>query len=70
MFYRDFQKFFSILIDDSVRNTVCRSYLNDSIKQIAYIDEDKNETKFPLNSIDDILKYTDQLKRVVKKIKK
>jgi len=44
--------------------------LNDSKKQIAFIDEDKNETKFPLNSIDDILKYTDQLKRVVKKFKK
>ncbi|GAB6279512.1 MAG: hypothetical protein STSR0006_15230 [Lentimicrobium sp.] len=44
--------------------------MNDSIKQIAFIDEDKNKTKFPLNSIDDILKYTDQLKRVVKKFKK
>ncbi|HOD61495.1 MAG TPA: type I restriction endonuclease [Bacilli bacterium] len=70
IFYRDFQKFFSILIDDSVRNTVCRLYLNDSIKQIAFIDENKNETKFPLNSIDDIFKYTDQLKQVVKKFKK
>ena len=70
IFYRDFQNFFSILIDDSIRNTVCKLYLNDSIKQIAFVDEDKKGTKFQLNSTDDIFKYTDQLKQAVKKFKK
>jgi predicted type IV restriction endonuclease len=65
--YRDFQNFFSILIDDSVRNTVCRLYLNDSQKEIAILDEKKNENRFPLDSIDDIYKFSDQLKEVAKK---
>ncbi len=66
IYYRDFQKFFSILIDDSVRNTVCRLYLSGSVKQIAFIDENKNETKYQINSIDDIFQYSEQLRKIAK----
>ena len=66
IFYRDFQKFFSILIDDSVRNTICRLYLTDELKQIAFLDENKNETRYPLESVDSIYKYSDQLRNVAK----
>lgn len=66
IFYRDFQKFFGILIDDSVRNTVCRLYLTESLKQIAFLDDKKNETRFSINSVDDIYQYADQLRQVVK----
>jgi predicted type IV restriction endonuclease len=65
--YRDFQNFFSILIDDSIRNTVCRFYLSETQKQIGFIDENKNENRFPLNTIDDIYKFSDQLKQIAKK---
>jgi hypothetical protein len=65
--YRDFHNFFSILIDDSVRNTICRLYLRDLGKEIAIMDEKKNENRFPLNSIDDIYKFSEQLKDVAKK---
>jgi predicted type IV restriction endonuclease len=65
--YRDFQYFFSILIDDSQRNTICRLYLTETEKQIAFLDQSKNETRFPLISIDDIYKFSDQLKEVAKK---
>lgn len=66
IYYRDFQSFFSILIDDSIRNTLCRFYLTDKSKEIAVIDEKKNEIKFPLTSLDDIYKYSDQLRRTAK----
>jgi len=66
IFYRDFQKFFSILIDDSFRNTVCRLYLTESGKYIAFLDEKKNEIIFQLDSIDDIFKHADQLRQAVK----
>jgi predicted type IV restriction endonuclease len=65
--YRDFQNFFSILIDDSIRNTICRLYLTDLQKQIAFIDDNKNENRFVLNTIDDIYKFSDQLKTIAKK---
>jgi predicted type IV restriction endonuclease len=70
VFYRDFQKFFSILIDDSIRNTVCKLYLTDSTKQIAFLNDEKNETKYPLDSIDDIYKFSAQLKEIAKKFMK
>jgi hypothetical protein len=66
IFYRDFQRFFSILIDDSIRNTICRLYLSETTKEIAFLDDKKNEVRFPLTTIDDIFKYSDQLKQIVK----
>jgi len=66
VYYRDFQKFFSILIDDSVRNTVCRLYLSGSVKQIVFLDENKNETKYQINEVDDIFQYSDQLRKIAK----
>ena len=39
IYYRDFQNFFSILIDDSIRNTLCRLYLTETMKEIAFLDE-------------------------------
>jgi len=65
--YRDFQKFFSILIDDSIRNTVCRLYLTDSTKHLALLSDDKNETKHVIESIDDIYKFSKELKEIGKK---
>jgi len=70
IYYRDFQKFFSILIDDSVRNTVCRLYLSGSVKQIVFIDENKNEIKYQINSVDDIFQYSEQLRKIAKSFTK
>ena len=67
IYYRDFQKFFSILIDDSIRNTVCRFYLTDNLKQIAFLEDNKSETKHQIDSIDDIYKFSEQLKGIAKK---
>jgi hypothetical protein len=67
IFYRDFQKFFSILIDDSIRNTVCRLYLTDTLKQISFLEDNKNEIKYQIDSIDDIYKFSEQLKEITKK---
>lgn len=70
VFYRDFQKFFSILIDDSIRNTICRLYLNDGIKYIAFLGDGKNETRHQIESIDDIYNFTTQLSEMCKKYKR
>lgn len=70
IYYRDFQNFFAILIDDSIRNTVCRFYLSESQRIIAFLDEKKNESRFPLENLDDIYNFSDQLKEfAVKYIK-
>jgi len=67
IFHRDFQYYHSVLIDDSRQNTICRLYLSEPQKQIAFLDENRNEARFPINSIDDIYKFSDQLKESAKK---
>lgn len=63
VFYRDFQSFFSILLDDTIRKTVCRLYLHNTKKmQIGIFDlQDKKEKYFDLVSLDDIYKYSELL---------
>ena len=69
--YRDFQKFFSILIDDTIRQCPCRLYLvNPDKKQIEIQNEDKGYTKYDIKSIDDIFNYAQQLAVAMKKYSK
>ena len=59
--YRDAQAFFSILLDDSNRKTICRLYLNGNKKFIGTLDSDKKETKTEITSLDDIYNFEKQL---------
>lgn len=65
--YRDAQSYFSILLDDNNRKPICRMYFNaKSVKYIALIDKDKKEVREVIENLDDIYKYTDQLRETVK----
>lgn len=61
IFYRDFQNFFSVLLDDTIRQTICRLYFNDQKKHISWFDETKKEVKIEISKLDDIYKYSDLL---------
>ena len=61
IFFRDFQNFFSILLDDTIRQTICRLYMNDSKKYISWFDETKKEIKTEFVKLDDIYNYSEQL---------
>lgn len=63
--YRDAQSYFAILFDDNNRKTICRLYFTDRKKMIGIFDEDKKETKFELQSSEDIYTYTDKLLSIV-----
>ncbi len=68
--YRDAKSYFAILCDDNNRKTVCRLYLNSPTnKQISLIGEDKKETKYKINSLDDIYLYGDGLIKAVERFK-
>ncbi len=60
IFYRDFQSFFSILLDDNIRQTVCRFYLENDKKQISFF-ENKKENKFEIATLDNIYNFENQL---------
>jgi predicted type IV restriction endonuclease len=61
--YRDAQSYFSILLDDSNRKTICRLHFNAvSQKYIGFIDEDKKEKRYPIASLNGIYDFADQIK--------
>lgn len=68
IFYRDFQYFFSILLDDTIRQTICRLYLHENKKQIGIFDENKKETKYELMKLDDIYLYSDSIIRTTERL--
>lgn len=59
--HRDAQTYFAILLDDNNRKTLCRLYLSGKKKYIATINDQKQEVKNELNTLDDIYKYSDLL---------
>jgi len=59
--HRDTQSYFGILLDDNNRKPLCRLHLNAGTKYIGLIDENKNETREAIQSIDDIYQFEEQL---------
>jgi hypothetical protein len=62
--YRDALSYFAILLDDNNRKTICRLYLNNK-KYLAILDENKKETKYELQSVDDLYNYSELLNEVI-----
>lgn len=67
VFYRDFQSFFSILLDDTIRQTVCRFYFTDDKKSIGIVDENKKEQYYKIEKLDDIFIYAEQIIKAAQK---
>lgn len=60
--YRDTERYFGILLDDNNRKWICRVHLMSSVKYITVSDENKNPVRYDIDSIDDIYKYSNELK--------
>ena len=60
--HRDTKSYMGILLDDNNRKPLCRLRFNWTQKYLGLFDEDKNETKHSIESIDDIYKFAEQLK--------
>lgn len=63
--HRDTQSYFGILLDDNNRKPITRLHFNRSQKYIGIFDKDKNETRHPISSLDDIYEFADQLRDTV-----
>ena len=59
---RDVRSYCGILLDDNNRQPICRLRFNRSKKYLGLFHED-NEERVVIDSIDDIYKYADQLKK-------
>jgi len=60
--HRDNKSYFGILVDDNNRKPLCRLHFNRTQKYIGLFDIEKNETRHPITSVDDIYSFADILK--------
>ena len=58
---RDTQSYFGVLLDDNNRKPLCRLHFNAKQKYLGLMDANKNETRHPISSVDDIFRYSEQL---------
>lgn len=63
--YKDTLSYFGVLIDNNTRKWICRIYLKDNVKYIKLPDDNKNKIKYEIDNIQDIIKYKDELVKVV-----
>lgn len=63
--HRDAQTYFAILFEDNNRKPICRMYFNSSKKYLSTFDESKKETKHPIESLDDIYNFADDIIKIV-----
>lgn len=59
---RDTKSYCGILLDDNNRKPVCRLHFNRAQKYIGVFDKEKNETRMPIDSLDDIYTLSEELK--------
>ncbi|GLT17044.1 hypothetical protein GCM10007938_08210 [Vibrio zhanjiangensis] len=65
VYARDTQSYFGILLDDNNRKPLCRLWFNTKQKYIGLFDDSKNEIRHPINSVDDIFNYSQQLQNTL-----
>lgn len=65
IYARDTKSYFGILLDDNNRKPIARLHFNAGTKYLGLLDADKNETRVPLDLLEDIYKYSDQLRQAV-----
>lgn len=63
---RDAQSYCAILLDDNNRKPICRLRFNNTQKlRLGVFNEKKEEEQIPLESVDDIFNYAEQLKAAI-----
>jgi hypothetical protein len=63
--HRDTQSYMGILLDDNNRKPLVRLHFNRARKQIGVFDENRKEERIPIDSLNDIYKHGDKMKRVL-----
>lgn len=62
---RDTKSYCGILLDDNNRKPICRLRFNTAQKYVGILDENRKETKTPIDELNDIYNLSDELKAVV-----
>ncbi|GAA1383583.1 type I restriction enzyme HsdR N-terminal domain-containing protein [Pseudonocardia kongjuensis] len=62
---RDTQTYFGVLLDDNNRRPIARLWFNRAQKYLGVFDENKSETRLPIDSPQDIYHHADALRKTV-----
>jgi hypothetical protein len=62
---RDTKTYFGVLLDDNNRKPIARLWFNRSKKYLGVFDENKVETRIPIDQVEDIYQYADHLRTTV-----
>ena len=66
--HRDAKSYFAILLDDNNRKPIARLHFNSKKqKYIGLFDEDKGETRHPIESLDDLYAHAEQIRAAVRR---
>lgn len=65
VFMRDTQSYCGVLIDDNNRKPVCRLFFNSSRKYLGTFAAEKKITRHPIENVNDIYGFAEQLKQTV-----
>lgn len=64
---RDTKSYFGVLVDDNNRKQICRLHFNNMHKSLGLFDENKNETRVPIENVGEIYKYADAIRETAKR---
>lgn len=67
IFHKQTESYLAILLNNNTRKWICRLYLSSTQKTLVLPDENKKEQKYPINDIDDIRIYTENIIEVTKR---
>lgn len=62
---RDTKSYFGVLLDDNNRKPIARLHFNAGTKYLGVLDESKNETRYPIEGLEDIYLYASELRATV-----
>jgi hypothetical protein len=63
---RDTQSYFGVLLDDNNRKPLCRLHFNAKQKYLGLFDLEKKETRYPIDTVDGIFSFSEQLLNTIK----
>ncbi|MFJ4165470.1 type I restriction endonuclease [Microbacterium sp. NPDC089698] len=64
---RDSKSYFAILLDDNNRKPIARLHFNGKQKYLGLLDEDKVETRHPIEDVDGIYAYSESIREAVRR---
>jgi hypothetical protein len=62
VFMRDMKSYCGVLLDDNNRKPICRLWFNRTQMYLGLFDQEKQEERIPIETLDDIYQYADRLK--------